>query len=70
MPGLRLTLLIMGDKPDRLGAVVAAAGPWKAPNTLSAIIICERKLEKGTWTPLVSVADSTPTANVTGGVIF
>ena len=47
MPGLRLTLLIMGDEPDRLGAVVAIAGPWKAPNTLSAIIVLKSR-KKGT----------------------
>ena len=41
MPGLRLTLLIMGDAPARLGAAGAVAGPWKAPNTLSAIICSE-----------------------------
>ena len=64
MPGFRLTVLIMGDKPERLGAVVAAAGPWKAPNTLSAIIIYERKLEKrdvDATSVSGTVADSTPT---------
>jgi hypothetical protein len=34
-------LLIMGDAPARLGAAGAVAGPWKAPNTLSAIICSE-----------------------------
>jgi len=31
----------MGDAPARLGAAGAVAGPWKAPNTLSAIICSE-----------------------------